>query len=94
MAVNICSLARDTWGEVCERLDGHVAAGRTGYFYESVFEEMAAAGAMAPSAVIFPTERWYEIDTPADRDAAELVFPEQLDAAGESGRRTPSGAAG
>jgi choline kinase len=94
MAVNICSLARDTWGEVCQRLDCHVAAGRTGCFYESVFEEMAAAGSMAPAAVIFPTERWYEIDTPADRDAAELVFPEQLHAAGESGRRTPGGAAG
>jgi L-glutamine-phosphate cytidylyltransferase len=94
MAVNICSLARDTWGEVSERLDCHVAAGRTGCFYESVFEEMAAAGSMAPLAVNFPTERWYEIDTPADRDAAELLFPRQLDAAGESGRRTPSGAVG
>ena len=39
-------------------------------------------------------ERVYEIDTPADRDAAELVFPRQLDAAGEARRRTPSGAAG
>jgi hypothetical protein len=39
-------------------------------------------------------ERVYEIDTPADRDAAELVSPGPLDAAGESGRRTPSGAAG
>ena len=48
MAVNICSLARDTWGEVCERLDCHVAAGRTGYFYESVFEEMAADGQHGP----------------------------------------------
>jgi NDP-sugar pyrophosphorylase family protein len=94
MAVNICSLTRDTWGEVCERLDYYVAAGRTGCFYESVFAEMAAAGSMAPAAVIFPSARWYEIDTPADRDAAELVFPRQLDAAGESGRRTPSGAAG
>ena len=94
MAVNICSLARDTWDEVCERLDCHVAAGRTGGFYESVFEEMAAAGGMAPLAVIFPSERWYEIDTPADRDAAELLFPGQLGAAGESVRRAPSGATG
>ena len=75
MAVNICSLARDTWGEASERLDSRVAAGQTGLFYESVFEEMAAAGSMAPAAVVFPAERWYEIDTPIDLKAAELVFP-------------------
>ncbi|MGO8683354.1 MAG: sugar phosphate nucleotidyltransferase [Thermoleophilia bacterium] len=95
MAVNICSLTRDTWGEVCERLDCHVAAGRTGCFYESVFEEMAAAGSMAPLAVIFPSESWYEIDTPADRAAAELLFARQLPAGRKSRRRSPSaGAAG
>jgi choline kinase len=87
MAVNICSLARDTWGAVCERLERRVAAGQTGLFYESVFEEMAADGSMAPAAVIFPAERWYEIDTPADLEAAELVFPRHLHAAGGSGRR-------
>lgn len=87
MAVNICSLARDTWGAVCERLDQHVAAGQTGCFYESVFEEMAADGSMAPAAVIFPAERWYEVDTPADLGAAELVFPRRLHAAGRSERR-------
>ena len=87
MAVNICSLARDTWGEVCERLDQHVAAGQTGFFYESVFEEMTADGSMALAAVIFPAERWYEIDTPADLAAAELVFPRHPHAAGGSKRR-------
>jgi NDP-sugar pyrophosphorylase family protein len=94
MTVNITSLARDTWGGVCEKLDHFVAAGQTGCFYESVFEEMAAAGSLALGAVIFPTERWYEIDTPADRDAAELVFPRHLHVAGGSGRRAPGGAAG
>jgi NDP-sugar pyrophosphorylase family protein len=86
MAVNICSLARDTWGEVCERLDFHVAAGQTGGFYESVFEEMTAEGSLALSAVIFPAERWYEIDTLADLDAAELVFPRRLHSVGGSDR--------
>jgi L-glutamine-phosphate cytidylyltransferase len=90
MAVNICSLARDTWGEVCERLDRHVASGRTGSFYETVFEEMAAAGSMAPAAVIFPAERWYEIDTPADLEAAERVFPRRLHVAGGLERRALS----
>jgi choline kinase len=94
MTVNITSLARDTWGAVRERLDRYVATGRTGCFYESVFEEVTAEGSMALAAVIFPTKRWYEIDTPADRDAAELVFPEHLHRAGRSGRPVPSGAAG
>jgi hypothetical protein len=100
MAVNICSLARDTWGEVCERLDFHVAAGQTGTFYESVFEEMAAKGSMNPAAVIFPSERWYEIDTLADLSAAELVFPRRLHLAEGPRRRSaragtarPAGAA-
>jgi hypothetical protein len=61
-----------------------VTAGQTGCFYESVFAEMAADGCMAPAAVIFPAERWYEIDTAADRDAAELVFPRHLHIAGGS----------
>ena len=43
-----------------------MAAGQTGLFYESVFEEMAAEGSMRSAAVIFPAERWYEIDTLAD----------------------------
>ena len=92
MTVNICSLARDTWGEVRKRLDRYVAAGRTGGFYDSVFEEMIAEGSMALEAVIFPTEQWYEVDTPTDRDAAELMFPRCLDAPRESGRRSPGGA--
>jgi NDP-sugar pyrophosphorylase family protein len=87
MAVNICSLARETWGAVCERLDRYVAAGRTGFFYESVFEELAAEGAMSPKAVIFPAERWYEIDTPVDLAAAELMFPRHRHVAGGSRRR-------
>jgi NDP-sugar pyrophosphorylase family protein len=86
MAVNICSLSRETWGEVGERLDAHVAAGQTGAFYETVFEEMAAEGAMAPAAVIFPAERWYEIDTLSDLAAAELVFPRRLHIARGSAR--------
>ncbi len=93
MMINICSLARETWGEVCEGLDRHVAAGRTGLFYETVFEEMAAAGSMALAAVRFPTERWYEIDTPADLHAAELVFPRRLRVARGSGHRTLAAAA-
>lgn len=61
-----------------------MAAGQTGCFCESVFEEMTADGSMASVAVIFPAERWYEIDTLADLDAAELVFPKHLHTAGRA----------
>jgi len=77
MAVNICSLSRETWVEVRRRLDQHVAAGQTGDFYEVVFGEMTADGSMTAEAVVFPTERWYEIDTVSDLHAAELVFPQR-----------------
>ena len=73
MTVNICSLARDTWRGVRERLERHVAAGHTGYFHDVVFAEMIEEGSMALEAVLFPEDRWYEVDTPADQEAAELV---------------------
>jgi choline kinase len=92
MAVNICSLSRDTWGDVGERLGNHVMAGQTGLFYETVFEEMAGEGSMRSKAVVFPAERWYEVDTPADLEGAELVFPRRLHVAGP-GRRTIAAAA-
>ncbi len=94
MTVNIASLGRDVWREVGERLDRHVAAGHTGCFHDIVFEEMIADGSMDLAAVIFPTERWYEIDTPADRAAAELVFARGTPAArGSRNRAARSGGA-
>ena len=93
MTVNITSLARATWAEVRQRLDRHVAAGHTGFFHDVVFAEMTAAGSMALSAVIFPAERWYEVDTPADRDAAELVFQRHTHRARGPDQRVRSGGA-
>jgi GTP:adenosylcobinamide-phosphate guanylyltransferase len=87
MAVNICSLSRHTWREVRRRLDLHVAAGETGTFYETVFAEMTAQGCMAAVAVIFPTDRWYEIDAVEDLRAAELLFPGFPSIAGRPGVR-------
>lgn len=74
LTVNICSLGRDAWREVGVRLDRHVTAGHACSFHDIVFNEMVADGSMVLSAVIFPADRWYEIDTPADRDAAERLL--------------------
>jgi len=73
MTVNICSLGRDTWRVVRERLDRHIAAGHTGFFHDVVFAELIEERIMALQAVLFPENSWYEVDTPADRNAAELV---------------------
>lgn len=73
--VNIYSFSRGTWRAVCERLDCRIVAGQSGDYYESVFAEMVADGSLASEPVFFPAEEWYEIDTLADLEAAELVFP-------------------
>jgi len=73
--VNIYSFSRGPWRAVCERLDRRIVAGQTGDYYESVFAEMVADGSLALAPVFFPAERWYEIDTLADLEAAELLFP-------------------
>jgi hypothetical protein len=73
ITVNLCSLAAATWRAVGRRLDRYVAAGHTGYFHDVVFADMIAEGSMALTAVPFPANRWYEVDTPADHEAAELV---------------------
>ena len=73
--VNIYSLSRDTWRAVGERLDRRIVAGQTGVYYESVFAEMVDDGSLTLEPVFFPAERWYEIDTLADLEAAELIFP-------------------
>jgi len=89
VTVNICSLGRDAWREVGVRLDRHVGAGHTGSFHDIVFSEMIADGSMVLPAVIFPAERWYEIDAPADRDAAELVFSWRTRSARGAQQRKP-----
>ncbi len=94
ITVNLTSLGRDTWSEASERLDHYVRAGRTGIFHDVVFADMTATGRRIWSAVLFPTERWYEIDTPADRAAAELLFPRVPGAPQKAGRPSPSGATG
>jgi choline kinase len=73
--VNIYSFSRDTWRAICKRLDVYIAAKRTGDYYESVFAEMVADGSLTLAPVLFDADSWYEIDTLADLQAAELVFP-------------------
>jgi choline kinase len=72
--VNIYSLSLKTWQAVEERLGDYVADNRLGVYYETVFADMVADGSLAFEAVFFDADRWYEIDTPADLEAAEKLF--------------------
>lgn len=72
--VNIYSLSLDSWDKVVARLDEHVSAGRINNYYEVVFSELVAEGALQFTAVIFPEDLWYEIDTQADQRAANQLL--------------------
>jgi len=74
--VNIYNFSRNTWALIQERLDQHVSAGKVNGYYETVFAEMIADGAISLAPVLFDAARWYEIDTLKDLSAAEKLFPE------------------
>jgi len=93
--VNIYSFSRGTWRSICERLDKHIAARRTGEYYEAVFADMVSDGSLALAPVFFDPGRWYEIDTLADLNAAQMVFPRYSVAFRDAKRRVvPAGVAG
>jgi len=73
-SVNLYSLSLHSWNKIEERLGRYVSAGRLGEYYEAVFAEMAADGTLCFDAVFFDADRWYEIDTQTDLDAAEILF--------------------
>jgi NDP-sugar pyrophosphorylase family protein len=74
--VNIYNFSRNTWKLIWERLDQHISAGKVNEYYESVFAEMTAEGAISFAPVFFDADRWYEIDTLEDLSIAERMFPE------------------
>lgn len=74
--VNIYAFSRKTWRLIWERLDQHITAKKVNGYYETVFAEMVAEGALAFEPVFFDADHWYEIDTLEDLRAAEAVFPE------------------
>jgi len=74
--VNIYNFSRNTWKLIQERLDQYISAGKVDGYYEEVFAEMVAEGAISFAPVFFDPACWYEIDTLADLSAAEKMFPE------------------
>ncbi len=82
--VNLYSLSLKTWQMMEERLSRYVADGQLGIYYETVFADMVADGSLAFDAVFFDADRWYEVDTLADLDAAEALFGSRHSTTGRS----------
>ncbi|GMQ87477.1 MAG: hypothetical protein BMS9Abin08_0681 [Gammaproteobacteria bacterium] len=82
--VNLYSLSLNTWQAMEERLSDYVSDGRLGVYYEAVFADMVADDSLAFDAVFFDADRWYEIDTLADLDAAEQLFGSRRSTTGRS----------
>ncbi len=82
--VNLYSLSLKTWQTMEERLSSYVSEGRLGVYYEAVFADMVADGSLAFDAVFFDADRWYEIDTLVDLDAAEKMFGSRRPTTGRS----------
>lgn len=76
--VNIYNFSRNTWRLIQERLDQYISAGKVNDYYEAVFAEMVAEGAISLAPVFFDAARWYEIDTLEDLAAAERMFPSRI----------------
>jgi choline kinase len=73
--VNMYSFTLASWHCVSERLSQHVSDGKVNEYYETVFAEMIADGSLELGSVDFDSACWYEIDTLADLDEAEKMFP-------------------
>ncbi len=72
--VNIYSFSRFSWLAIAKRLDRYISAGRVHDYYESVFADMVADGALSLQTISFDSKPWYEIDTIADLAETEKLF--------------------
>ncbi len=73
--VNINSFSLETWSKVAKRLSEYVCQGRVNEYYEVVFAELVDEGAISLDVGFFDTDKWHEIDTLKDLEAAEKLFP-------------------
>lgn len=71
--VNIYSLSLSTWRLARERLDQYISSNKVSGYYETVFADMVKDGCLTFTPVFFDNDRWFEIDTITDLQAAELI---------------------
>jgi choline kinase len=73
--VNIYSFSQASWKRIGDRLERHISEGRLNAYYETVFAELVAEGALSLQAAFFDPNHWYEVDTLEDLRQAERIFP-------------------
>jgi len=71
--INVYALSYTSWQRVVERLGQHIKKGNTGSYYELTFSELLDEGLLVFTAVVWPSDQWYEIDTPTDQVAANRM---------------------
>jgi NDP-sugar pyrophosphorylase family protein len=64
----------DSWRRIEQHLDRYILDGKVNDYYEVVFADLVAAGALTFEAVSFDGRPWYEIDTLEDLQIAEKHF--------------------
>ncbi|GLQ29659.1 phosphocholine cytidylyltransferase family protein [Litoribrevibacter albus] len=77
--VNICSLSYESWTKVAARMDEYVSDEKLNEYYEAVFAALVDEGALDFEVVKFRNNRWYEIDTLEDLEAANHLYDEESD---------------
>ena len=73
--VNIYSFSCESWQVISQRLDQHIAQGKTNGYYETVFAELVDEKLLSLKSVSFDAEPWYEIDNATDLAEAIKLFP-------------------
>ncbi|WP_020405441.1 sugar phosphate nucleotidyltransferase [Hahella ganghwensis] len=69
--VNIYSFSQTSWQRALQSIHKMVKAGQLDAYYETAFARLVAKGQLKLHAVKFDPDRWYEIDTLDDLQAAK-----------------------
>ncbi|OZG72165.1 hypothetical protein BTA51_17595 [Hahella sp. CCB-MM4] len=85
--VNIYSFSQTSWKRALQGIQKMVKAGRLDAYYETAFAGLVAAGQLKMKAVKFDPDRWYEIDTLDDLQAAKqrMISMKNIAQAGHRG---------
>ena len=69
--VNIYSFSEITWQRIQKHLHVKIQSGQLNDYYETVFADLILQHKLKLAGVMFDPDRWYEIDTLEDLQAAE-----------------------
>lgn len=74
-SVNIYRLTKDTMnGMIFPELERIIETGRSGVYYEQAFANLVNRGSLSFRSVIFPDDKWAEVDDEKDLILANAIF--------------------